>query len=108
MQTIARAAIKYRWWVIVGWIAFILAAQLITSALGGAQYRDQFSLPHTETNTVASLLKSANLNSQNSLDGYMVVQSKTGPITTATPPAGVVTALQNACSNDQVQGIASP
>ena len=52
MQTIARAAIRYRWRVIVGWLVFILGAQGITSALGGAQYRDEFSLPHTETNTV--------------------------------------------------------
>jgi RND superfamily putative drug exporter len=108
MQNLARFAIRFRWWVIVGWIVFVLAAQAITSALGGAQYRDEFSLPHTETNTVASLLKSANLNSQNSLDGNMVLQSKTGPFTAANPPANVITALEAACSNDQVQGSATP
>ena len=111
MQGIARFAIRYRWLVIIGWLVFIFGAQGISSALGGAQYRDQFSLPHTETNTVSNLLKNAGLNSQNAIDGYFVLQSKTGPITEASPPAGVVSALESICGpggNNQVQGISTP
>jgi putative drug exporter of the RND superfamily len=111
MQSVARFAIRYRWLVIIGWLVFIFAAQGISSALGGAQYRDQFSLPHTETNTVSNLLKSSGLNSQNAIDGYFVLQSKTGPITAANPPAGVIGALQSICGpggGNQVQGVATP
>ena len=49
MKSLATFAIKHRWWVIAGWFAFILLAQGISGALGGANYKDTFSLPRTET-----------------------------------------------------------
>ncbi len=98
MHAIARRVIRYRWWVIVGWIVFILAAQGISSALGGSNFKDEFKLPHTETNTVSNLLKSSGLNSQNSIDGDLVLHTKSG--TMASPPAGVITALQALCTTN--------
>jgi RND superfamily putative drug exporter len=52
MQTLARFAVRRRWWVVGGWIVFIIAAQALLSGLGGANYKDDFKLPHTETQTV--------------------------------------------------------
>ncbi|HEY2271669.1 MAG TPA: hypothetical protein VGH30_02765, partial [Jatrophihabitantaceae bacterium] len=64
MKTLAEFAIRRRWFVIVGWLVLVVAAQGIASAMGGAAYKDTFSLPHTETATVANLLKNAGLDNQ--------------------------------------------
>jgi RND superfamily putative drug exporter len=45
MSKIARLAIARRWWVVVGWIAAIVAIQLIAGAMGGAKYKDDFQAP---------------------------------------------------------------
>jgi RND superfamily putative drug exporter len=97
MNTLARFAIRNRWWVIAGWVAFIILTQLVASALGGANYKDSFTLPGTETQTVSTLLKNAGQNNQNGIDGLMVVHAKTGSVAT-TPPAGVIDALQRECT----------
>lgn len=97
MNTLARFAIRNRWWVIGGWVAFIILAQVVSSALGGANYKDSFTLPGTETQTVSTLLKSAGQNNQNGIDGLMVVHAKTGSVAT-TPPPGVIDALQRECA----------
>ena len=57
MHRLARFAIQRRWLVIVAWLAFIVITQGIASSLGGANYKDTFSLPHTETDRVVKLLK---------------------------------------------------
>ncbi len=107
MQTLARFAIQRRWWVIGGWIAFIVLAQVISGGLGGANYRDEFKLPHTETQTVSDLLKNSGQNNQNGIDGIMVVHAKSGDLKTA-PPA-VVSALQAQCvPATEVTSISSP
>jgi putative drug exporter of the RND superfamily len=96
MQSLARFAIRHRWWVIAAWLAFIVLAQGISSSLGGANYRDEFKLPHTETDTVSTLLKSSGLDNQNGIDGIMVVHAKSG--TVQSPPDGVVAALEKLCT----------
>jgi len=45
MTRLARLAIQRRWLVIVAWLAFIVIAQAISGSLGGANYKDTFSLP---------------------------------------------------------------
>ncbi len=57
MQTLARIAVQKRWYVIAGWIVFIIGAQFIAGAAGGASYKDVFTLPHTETQKVLDLLQ---------------------------------------------------
>lgn len=107
MQSIARFAIRHRWWVIAGWIVVIVAAQGIASAMGGSSYKDTFSLPHTETASVASLLKDAGLINQNGASGTVVLKDKTGAITAA--PAQLQPALVGLCgAGDHVALIASP
>jgi len=85
LQSLARFAINHRWWVVAGWIAFVVAAQGIAGGLGGSAYHDTFSLPHTETATVAKLLKDAGLNNQNGAQGTVVLKDKSGKFDAAPP-----------------------
>jgi RND superfamily putative drug exporter len=107
MQRLARFAVERRWWVIAGWVAFIVVTQLISASLGGANYKDTFSLPHTETDKVISLLKHSGQQSQNGLSGQVVFHATEG--TLAEPPAGVVGELQKLCADKlSVVGVTSP
>ncbi len=80
MQTLARFAVRRRWFVVAGWIVFIVALQALLGGLGGSDYRDDFKLPHTETQTVAQLLSAAGLDSQNGATGTVVLHARTGTI----------------------------
>ena len=107
MKSLATFAIKHRWWVIAGWLAFILLAQGISSALGGTNYKDTFSLPDTETAAVAKVLKNAGLDSQNGATGTVVLKAKSG--TLQSEPAALEPALGKLCtSGDQVATIRTP
>jgi putative drug exporter of the RND superfamily len=104
VKSLATFAIKHRWWVIAGWLAFIVLAQGISGALGGANYKDTFSLPHTETASVAKVLKNAGLDSQNGATGTVVLKAKNGTLVSA--PAGLAPALAELCtSGNQVSTI---
>ncbi len=107
MQKLARLAIQRRWLVIVAWLAFIILAQGISGALGGANYKDTFSLPHTETDKVVKLLKASGQDNQNGLSGQVVMHAKSGDLQAA--PSGVLPELQKLC-NDKlaVTGVTSP
>jgi putative drug exporter of the RND superfamily len=107
LQTLARFAIHRRWWVIAGWLVLIIAVQGIAGAMGGASYKDTFSLPHTETASVATLLKDAGLNNQNGAAGTVVLKNQTGAFTAA--PAQLQPALVGLCSaGDRVALISTP
>ncbi|MBV9592977.1 MAG: MMPL family transporter, partial [Actinobacteria bacterium] len=108
MKSIAEFAIRRRWFVIAGWIVLIVAAQGIAGALGGAAYKDTFSLPHTETASVAKLLKDAGLDSQNGVAGTVVLKNKNNQAF-ADEPSQVQSALAKQCTtNNHVALIASP
>jgi RND superfamily putative drug exporter len=108
MQTLARFAIQRRWFVVAGWILFIVATQAILSGIGGADYKDDFKLPHTETDTVAQLLTKAGLDSQNGASGTMVLHAKSGAVADA--QAQVLPKLQALCTatNVGVSSVESP
>ena len=92
---------------IVGWLVVIVAAQGIAGALGGSAYHDTFSLPHTETASVAKLLKNAGLNDQNGISGTVVLKDSRGAFTGAPPQ--LEPALAKLCtSGDFVALIATP
>ena len=95
VRNLAQFAIRHRWWVIAGWLVFIVGTQAIAGSLGGANYKDEFKLPGTETQTVSTLLRDSGLDSQNGIDGNMVLHVNNGDL--ATPPAGVVPALEGLC-----------
>jgi RND superfamily putative drug exporter len=103
MQALARFAVRRRWLVVGGWILFIVAAQALLGSLGGSDYRDDFKLPHTETQTVSQLLSKAGLDSQNGASGTMVLHARSGSI--ADYAGRVQPALQKLCGGDR--GIAS-
>ena len=107
MKTLANFAVKHRWWVVAAWIIFIFVAQGISGALGGPNYKDTFSLPHTETASVTQVLKSADLANQSGATGTVVLKAKTGTLTSA--PAGLAPALVKLCSaGHDVAGITTP
>ncbi|HEX8094678.1 MMPL family transporter [Jatrophihabitans sp.] len=103
MQTLARLAVRRRWFVVAGWIVFIVAMQALLGGLGGSDYRDDFKLPGTETQTVAELLSAAGLDSQNGASGTVVLHARSGTI--ADYAGQVQPALRKLC--DGGFGIAS-
>jgi len=103
MQALARLAVRRRWFVVAGWVLFIVAAQALLAGLGGSRYRDDFKLPHTETQAVAELLSEAGLDSQNGASGAMVLHARSGVIADYT--GRVQPALRALCGGDF--GIAS-
>jgi putative drug exporter of the RND superfamily len=107
MKTIAEFAVRRRWFVIVGWVVLIAALQGLAGAAGGAAYKDTFSLPHTETATVAKILKHAGLDNQNGVNGMVVLKKRSGSF--ATPPSTLAPALTKLCtSHDDVVTIMTP
>jgi RND superfamily putative drug exporter len=107
MERLARFVITKRWWVVLGWIAFVVLTNVISQGLGGASYKDEFKLPHTETQTVSDLLANSGQSNQNGIDGIMVVHSKNGSL--ASPPAGLIAALERQCAaGSKVVTVGSP
>jgi RND superfamily putative drug exporter len=107
MKTIARFAIDKRWYVIAGWIAFVVLTQLVSGSLGGATYRDTFSLPGTETDKVVHLLDKAGQSDQNGLTGQVVLHAQSG--TLANSPADAQDAFAGLCGDNlHVVSIATP
>jgi RND superfamily putative drug exporter len=108
MKAIANFAVRRRWLVVIGWIVLIFAAQGVAHAMGGSAYKDTYSLPNTETATVASLLKEAGLSNQNGVAGTVVIKNTDNAALTS-EPAGLEPALQKLCtSGNYVALISSP
>ena len=64
--------------------------QVVAGSFGGANYKDEFKLPGTETETVSTLLRNSGLDSQNGIDGNMALHVNDGDLTS--PPARIVAA----------------
>jgi len=108
MKAVAAFTVRRRWLIVIGWIVLILAAQGIASALGGSAYKDTYSLPNTETATVASLLKQAGLSNQNGVSGTVVIKNTDNRAFTG-EPAGLAPVLQRLCtSGTYVASVSSP
>jgi RND superfamily putative drug exporter len=108
MKAVAAFTVRRRWLIVIGWIVLILAAQGIASALGGSAYKDTYSLPNTETATVASLLKQAGLSNQNGVSGTVVIKNTDNRAFTG-EPAGLAPVLQKLCtSGTYVASVSSP
>jgi RND superfamily putative drug exporter len=98
MQTLARFSIRRRWFVVAGWLLFIVGTQALLGSLGGADYRDDFKLPGTETQIVSQLLSDAGLDSQNGATGTMVLHARSGTI--ADYAERIQPALRALCGDD--------
>jgi RND superfamily putative drug exporter len=79
--------VRRRWYVLAAWVLLLILMSVISRAAGGADYRDVFKLPGTETQTVSDLLKKAHLNNQNGIDGLVVLKSNNGNLSATQPPA---------------------
>ena len=108
MQTIARFAVARRWWVIAGWLVLIVGAQLLAHAAGGSSYRDVFTLPHTESQTVLNLLRANGQGGQTGQSGTVVVHARTGTLSRSAAPAGLQPALVTVCGGNHVAHVTSP
>jgi RND superfamily putative drug exporter len=109
MQTLARFATQKRWWVIAGWLLVIVATQLLSEAAGGATYKDVFTLPHTESQTVLDLLRANGQSGQTGQSGTVVVHAKTGTLDANQAPPSLESALVKLCSSgDHVAQITTP
>jgi len=107
LKRIAEFAVRRRWYVVAGWVVFVVAVQGIAGAMGGASYKDTFSLPHTETASVTKLLKDAQVSNQSGALGTVVLKDRAGRF--AGPPAQLQPALAKLCgSGDHVASIATP
>jgi RND superfamily putative drug exporter len=108
VKTYAQWIIKHRWWVIAGWVAVLVAMNLIASAAGGAKYKDEFRLPNTETDAVAKLFDAAKQNSQNNLQGTVVIKAGS-PVTADKPITALTDALATLCAPQyRVDGATTP
>jgi putative drug exporter of the RND superfamily len=99
MQALARIAIRHRWWVIGVWLAFIVIAQALAGAVGGSAYKNVFTLPHTETQTVLDLLKSSGEGGQAGQNGTVVVHAQTGRLSPSHAPPGLLRGLRGVCDD---------
>jgi len=107
LKRIAEFAVRRRWYVVAGWVVFVVAVQGIAGAMGGASYKDTFSLPHTETASVTKLLEDAHVSNQSGALGTVVLKDRAGRF--AGPPAQLQPALAKLCgSGDHVASIATP
>jgi putative drug exporter of the RND superfamily len=108
MRALGRFAVTHRWWVVGAWVVAILAIQVLASAAGGANYKNDFKLPHTEAQTVSDLLTKAKLDQANSATGTVVLHAKTGTLTG--DPAGFTAAVSKLCQDPaaRVSAVAGP
>ena len=105
MRALGRFAVTHRWWVVGAWVVAIVAIQALASAAGGADYKNDFKLPHTEAQTVSDLLTKARLNQQNSATGTVVLHARSGTLTAA--PAGLTTTAAATLCQDKVAEVAA-
>ncbi len=96
MLKFARFAVRRRWVVVGAWIVLVVALQVTLSGLGGSHYKDDFKLPHTETDTVSKLLSASGLGNENGSSGTMVLHARTGVL--ADSAATVQPALRQLCA----------
>jgi putative drug exporter of the RND superfamily len=108
MRALGRFAVTHRWWVVGAWVVAIVAIQALASVAGGANYKNDFKLPHTEAQTVSDLLTKAKLDKANAATGTVVLHAKSGTLTGA--PAGFTAAAGGLCRDKvaRVSGVTSP
>jgi RND superfamily putative drug exporter len=107
MQNLARFAVRRRWIVVGLWLALVVGVQALSHATGGAAYKNEFKLPHTEAQTVARLLTGSGLDKQNGAVGTVVLHARTGLL--ASQSTTIEPVLEQLCrSSYGVASVSSP
>jgi RND superfamily putative drug exporter len=108
MQGLARFAVRHRWIVVGVWLVVILGVNFASQAAGGATYKNDFKLPHTEAETVAKLLTSAGLDKQNGAGGTVVLHVRSGKLADQAATIQPVLAALCAPASNGIASITSP
>ena len=109
MLKLARFFVQNRWLVIGSWIVFIAVVQGLAAGVGGADYRDVFSLPGSESQQVFDLLDAQHRSAQAGQIGTIVVHARSGTLEPNRPPAGLLPALHDLCDHGwHVASVTSP
>ncbi len=100
MNALSRFVIKYRWAVVLAWVVAVVGVQLAASSIGGAEYKDDFKLPGTETQAVSNLLAGTAQSQQNNPTGTLVLRATRGTLTKE-PADFVAKAKAAVCDDDE-------
>ncbi|MDX3385297.1 MMPL family transporter [Streptomyces niveiscabiei] len=102
-ERLAQVSYRRRWWALVGWVVVLVAVSLGSQAVGDA-YRNDFSLPGTESQKALDLLQER-APSQAGTSVTIVVEAKDG---VAGARARVESMLAEVGGKPHVVGVVSP
>jgi RND superfamily putative drug exporter len=77
LQRVARVSYHHRRLVVVAWIFLLVGLSVLSGAAGGA-FRDEFSLPGTESQEAFDLLKEHGFDTRSGFSGQIVFQADQG------------------------------
>ena len=77
LQRLARFCYHRRTLVVVTWIAVVIALQA-ANAVGGGTFKDEFSLPNSESDDAFNLMKAKGFGDQAGFSGQIVMRNKSG------------------------------
>jgi len=77
LQRLARFVYHRRWWVLGAWIALLVALPALNAAAGGV-FKDEFSLPDSESDDAMHLLQDSGFGSQAGFSGQLVFRNPDG------------------------------
>ncbi len=100
LERLGRFTSRHHWWVIGAWVVVAFAVGAFANVVK-ADTTDNFTIPGTESQTAADLLK-ADLPALSGTTGTLVFQAQSGSITDPANAAAVNQAVQNV---SRVQGI---
>ena len=77
LQRLARFVYHRRWWVLGAWIALLVALPALNAAAGGV-FKDEYSLPDSESDDAMHLLQDSGFGSQAGFSGQLVFRNPDG------------------------------
>jgi RND superfamily putative drug exporter len=77
ITTLARFCYRHRWWVLGAWVLLLVVLSGLNSAFGGT-FRDEFSLPGSDSQDAQDLLEAHGFNDRAGFGGMVVVEDDAG------------------------------
>ena len=104
MKSLARFAVRHRWYVLIIWILLFVGISAVSSSVGSA-YKNNFSLPNTNSILATKLLQSGFKAKSGDVD-QIVFHATSG--TLETDRAAINTMLGKVAMLPEVAGVVSP